>query len=205
MDEYDGITFFSRFPFQLFWYSFHIRSERYLANCVCSYHSSHHATDMCEVATQQFNQLQDLFRRVLQRREEQLGAKHLQTLAAVRNLAKNLRSQQKFKEAEDREAKTCSFQFSKWLSEGLKIGALIPLIVSALLDATGKIHQSLEGFGRFWKLPCLGCRNFIGEPWKAMKISWASQIKKLYVWLANWQPYYRTVRMSGVKTQGMLI
>lgn len=68
---------------------------------------------MCEVATQQFNQLQDLFRRVLQRREEQLGAKHLQTLAAVRNLAKNLRSQQKFKEAEDREAKTCSFQFSK--------------------------------------------------------------------------------------------
>ena len=44
--------------------------------------------------------LQDLFRRVLQRREEQLGAKHLQTLAAVRNLAKNLRSQQKFQEAE---------------------------------------------------------------------------------------------------------
>ena len=46
--------------------------------------------------------LQDLFRRVLQRREEQLGAKHLQTLAAVRNLAKNLRSQQKFQEAEAR-------------------------------------------------------------------------------------------------------
>eukprot|EP00438_Fugacium_kawagutii_P010587 Skav233140 [mRNA] locus=scaffold792:273824:279896:+ [translate_table: standard] len=44
---------------------------------------------------------EDLFRRVLQRREEQLGAKHLQTLGAVRNLAKNLRSQQKFQEAEE--------------------------------------------------------------------------------------------------------
>lgn len=159
---------------------------------------------MCEVATQRFNQLQDLFRRVLQRREEQLGAKHLQTLAAVRNLAKNLRSQQKFKEAEDREAKTCSFQFAKWLS-GSKISPWIQLIISALLEATGKIHQSLDGFGRFWKLPCLGCRNFIGEPWKVMKISWASQIKKLCVWPANWQPYYRTVRVSGVKTQTMLI
>lgn len=75
---------------------------------------------MCEVATQRFNQLQDLFRRVLQRREEQLGAKHLQTLAAVRNLAKNLRSQQKFKEAEDREAKTCSLAVFSFLNDLVK-------------------------------------------------------------------------------------
>ncbi len=90
-----------------------------------------------------------------------------------------------------RTGKLYNLQFSVWNDlvnlKNISINTTL-ICFSAPLEATGKIHQS-EGFGRL-KLR----RSFIGEPWKAMKISWASQIKKLYVWPANWQPYYRTVR-----------